>query len=513
MTKSHPNDDRADENIGRAFLVGAGPGDAALITLRGAECLQRADVVLYDYLVNPRILEHTKCGAVLVCLGRHGQGRIMTPEEVCSCMVEAALRGKDVVRLKGGDPMIFARAAEEISALKSAGIEFEIVPGITAAQAVGSYAGVPLTQRDVASSIAFVTGQLGDSQEPVEMDYAALACFPGTLVFYMAVTTARQWSQGLIDAGKPAHTPTAIVRRCSWPDQKTFDTTLGEVAEEIESRGLRPPVVAIVGQVARRDPAINWFASRPLFGRKILVTRAVNQADSLARLLEELGAVVLRQPAIEISAPTDCGPLDAALARLDTYDWLVFASANGVRHLLDRLLAGNRDIRQLGKVKLAAIGPTTADELQKYHLVADLVPPNYRAESLAEALSGDAAGARILLVRASRGRETLGEELVRAGARVDQVIAYQSSDVTTPYSRIATALSAGSIDFVTVTSSAIARSLVRMFGEDLRRAKLASISPITTETLLETGHGAGVEATEYTIAGLVEAICESAANG
>lgn len=490
---------------GRVYLVGAGPGDPGLITLRGVECLRRADLVLYDYLVNPRILEHVRPGAQAECLGRHGRDRIVPQAEINERLVREARSGKTVVRLKGGDPAVFARLAEEIDALGNAGIEFEVVPGITAALAAGSYAGIPLTHRETASAVALVTGQEQPGKEEASLDYGALARFPGTLVFYMGVTSAERWTAALTAAGKSADTPAVIIRRCSWPDQLTLPTTLGQVAHEIAARHLRPPVLVVVGDVAATQPAVSWFTRRPLFGRRVLVTRPVEQSEALRDRLEELGAQVLVQPAIEIVPPADWAAVDAALARLHQYDWLVFSSANGVRFLLDRLCS-KRDLRQTGAVRLAAIGPGTADALAGYRLRADLVPAEYRAESLAEALAPQARGRRFLLARASRGREVLAEQLRAAGGQVDQVVVYQSHDVAAADPDVAAALAKGGIDWVTVTSSAIARSLVKLFGAELRRARLASISPVTSATLSELGHEPAVEAARYTVGGLVESI-------
>jgi uroporphyrinogen III methyltransferase / synthase len=512
-----------DISVGKVYLVGAGPGDPGLITLRGVECLRQADLVLYDYLVNPEILDHARATAELVCLGRHGRGRIMSPAEVNERMIRGAQAGQTVVRLKSGDSLIFARAAEERQALAAAGLPFEIVPGITAALAAGSYAGIPLTDRDAASAVALVTGHEDDEKPSRPLDYAALAAFPGTLVFYMGVTSAPHWTRSLIDAGKAADTPAAIVRRCSWPDQVTFRCTLSRVADELAAHGMRPPVIVIVGDVAAAEPAARWFTDRPLFGQRVLVTRPAGQADDLRHRLAALGAEVLLQPAIEIADPPDWSPVDAALAGMAQngpnqigtahYDWLVFSSANGVRYLLDRLLETGGDVRRLGGVRLAAIGPGTAEELAHYHLRADLVPGEFRAESLAEALSAAAAGKRFLLARASRGREVLADQLRDAGAAVDQVVVYTSRDVSRAEPAVAELLAAGRIDWITVTSSAIARSLVAMFGQpqasDLKGAKLASISPVTSATLRDLGYEPAAEAHEYTMAGLVEAMLQA----
>jgi uroporphyrinogen III methyltransferase/synthase len=494
-------------SVGKVFLVGAGPGAPELITLRGIECLQRADVVLYDYLANPAILQHANPAAELICLGHHGHTRIWPQTEINAHMVQTAQQGQTVVRLKGGDPTIFARGAEELSELARHGIPYEIVPGITAALAAGSYAEVPLTHRDHASAVAFITGQEHGAKADSALDYGSLANFPGTLVFYMGVTTAERWSQALIRAGKPPETPALIIRRCSHSDQHTIRCTLSEISERLTTpKQLRPPAVVVVGPVADAAPQPNWFESRPLYGQKVLVTRPLHQASTLARAFEELGAAVVCQPAIEIGPPADFAALDQALAGLASIDWVVFSSVNGVQAMLDRLPILGLDLRCLGSVKLAAIGPATAGCLREHRLEPDCQPERFQAEDLAAALETDARGKRFLLIRASRGREVLGERLMAAGGHVTQVVAYQSSDVREPFPEIATQMAAGQIHWVTVTSSAIARSLASLFPNDLANAKLASISPVTTTTLKELGLRAAVEATEATMPSLVNAI-------
>lgn len=491
---------------GKVYLIGAGPGDPGLITLRGVECLRRADVVLYDYLVNPRILEHTRSDAGLVCLGKHGRTRIWSQQEINDELVRLAGEGKIVARLKGGDPAVFARGAEEVETLVREHIPFEIVPGITAALAAGSYAGIPITHREHASAVALVTGHEDSDKETSAIDYKALAAFPGTLVFYMGITTARIWTKELLDAGKPVDTPVAIIRHCSLSDQQRVSCKLGEVVETLDSQKIRPPTIIVVGEVARLADTFAWFEKRPLFGQRILVTRPRAQSHQLAAMLEELGAGVMIQPAIEISQPADWQPVDEAIARLSTFDWLVFSSSNGVRYFLDRLLSQGVDLRALGNIKLAAIGPGTTDELARYHLKVDLQPSEFRAESLAAELTPLANGKRFLLARASRGREVLADEITAAGGTVKQIVVYNSIDVDSPDADIATELSAGKIDWVTVTSSAIARSLAAMFGSDLSKARLASISPITSATLRDCGFEPAVEAIEYTMAGVARVI-------
>jgi uroporphyrinogen III methyltransferase/synthase len=494
------------DKLGKACLIGAGPGDPGLLTVRGRQRLGDADVVLYDYLVNPRILQFVRAGAELVCLGRHGHGRIISQVEVEERMIAAAREGRVVARLKGGDPAIFARTAEEVAALEAAGIPYEVIPGVTAALAASSYAGVPLTHREAASCVAFVTGQECRDKCGPAIDMAALAAFPGTLVFYMGVTTAPEWAAELMKHGKRGETPVAIIRHASLPQQQTTVTTLGELPQVLAPGAMRPPAVVVVGDAVRERAAGDWFAARPLFGRTVLVTRPAGQADALADRLADLGAAVLVQPAIEIGPPASWAPVDAAIEKLSSFQWLVFSSANGVHAFLDRLAEQGRDLRALGAVRLAAIGPATAEALAAYHLKCDVQPADYRAEALAESLLPVALGQRVLLVRASRGREVLAESLAAAGAEVTQVVAYESRDVSSPAAEIVESLAANQIDWVTVTSSAIARSLVGLFGAELKKTKLVAISPLTAGVLADAGFPAAAVATRYTTDGLVDAL-------
>lgn len=512
---NHAADESPRGPAGRVYLVGAGPGDPGLITLRGVECLVQADVVLYDYLVNPQILRHLRPGAERICLGQHGRSRIWPQDEINQSLLAFAAAGKCVVRLKGGDPAVFARGAEECRALAEAGISFEIVPGITAGLAAGSYAGIPLTHGELASAVALIAGQERGDKADSSLDFAALARFPGTLVIYMGVTTVQHWTSALLAHGKSPQTAVAIVRRCSMPDQQVIRCQLDQVAEHLSPASkMRPPVVVIIGDVASLDTSISWFERRPLFGVRVLVTRAALQAGELEQRLTELGAGVLCQPAIQIAPPDDWSDTDDCIDRLSEFDWLVFSSANGVRFFLERVRDRGYDLRRLGAVRLAAIGPGTARELDRYYLRTDLQPDEFRAEALADALAEVASGARFLLVRASRGREVLAPRLAAAGGVVRQVVAYRSLDVSQADEHVLREWNADNVDWVTVTSSAIARSLVALLGHDqLQRVRLASISPLTSATLRELNLEPAAEAETYTMAGVVDAICRAVAGG
>ena len=492
--------------IGKVYLVGAGPGDPGLITLRGATCLGRADLVLYDYLVDPRVLAHAQADADLICLGHHSRRRTVQQDEIHERMIKAARDGRTVVRLKGGDPDVFGKSAEETEALRSAHIPYEIVPGVTAGLAAAGFAEIPLTHGEYSSCLAFVTGRERSLKTGPALDYQALASFPGTLVFYMGIRSAKDWSEALIRGGKSPNTPVAIVHRCTLPDQTVVHCTLGAVAQVIRTERVRPPAITIVGIVAEMGPQLSWFAARPLVGQTILVTRPRHQAGALCDRFAELGARVLVQPTIEIETCSDWGPVDDVLTRLDEFDWLVFSSANGVQYLFERLFTLGRDLRALAGLKLAAIGAGTAEALALWHLRVDLVPDEFRAEALADSLVPHVSGKDVLLARASRGREVLAERLQQAGARVSQVVVYESTDVEQIDPVVEEALSIGQVDWVTLTSSAIARSATRLFGLNLGKTKLASISPVTSQTLRGLGYEPSAEATEYTMEGIVEAV-------
>ncbi len=498
---------------GTVYLVGAGPGDPRLLTLRAVECLARADVVLYDYLANPATIEHAAQGARLVRLGHPEAGRTLSQDEINALMVDEALEGKTVVRLKGGDPSVFGRGADETEALSAAGIPFEIVPGITTGLAVGAYCEIPITHHEDASAVALVAGRERSAKTESGLDYAALASFPGTLILYMGVGKAEEWSRALIEHGKPEETPVAIVRWCSRAQQEMVRCTLGTVAPTIAKQAIRPPSVFVVGDVVARAPDVSWFAARPLFGVRVLVAGTPGTSAKLRDRLEALGADVMAQPAIQVTDPPDWAPVDAALDRLDQYSWLVFSSGNGVDFLLRRLYEHGWDARRLGRAKLAAVGAGTAERLERHNLRADLVPEKFVAESLAEALLAEAEGKRFLVARASRGRQVLADALREAGAHVDQVVVYGNVDVEEPNPEVATALAAGTIDWITVTSSATAQSVVRLYGEVLGSVRLASIGPIASASLRELGYEPAVEASPQSTDGLIDAILGHEAKG
>ena len=498
-------------------LVGAGPGNPGLLTLRAVECLARADLVLYDRLVPDGLLEYAAETAELVCVdevpGCH-------PERVPGIhhhMIAAARAGRRVVRLKGGDPFVFGRGGEEAEALAEAGVDYEIVPGVTAALGAAAYAGLPLTHRKYASAVAFVTGHErpgkaeGRGGVAPPLDWTALARFPGTLVVYMGVARLPHVVGNLIANGMAPDTPAAAVQWATTGRQRSVDAPLSGLAEAVEGAGLKAPALLVIGATAALRPQLAWFEKRPLFGKRVLVTRPRRQAGDMARRLEQLGAVVAVMPTVEVKELTDFAAVDRALADLARYQWLVFTSANGVHHFIRRLRQTGRDLRVLGSVRLAVIGPATADALRAYHLEPDVIPPEYRSESLAAALKERVAGQRVLLARADRGRDLLREELSRV-AEVEQVAVYSQVDAVEIDLELLEQINQGQIDYITLTSSKIAEALIRMLSPAARRRirtgdmRLVSISPVTSAAIRKLDLPVAAEAAEYTTAKVVEAL-------
>jgi uroporphyrinogen III methyltransferase/synthase len=496
---------------GKVYLVGAGPGDPGLISLRAVECLQRADVVLYDGLVNPLVLQHAHVRCERTCRSSSPDGRILKQDEINERLVEAAKAGNTVVRLKGGDPFIFGRGSEEAAYLRKHGIEYEIVPGITAAVAAGEYAGLSLTHRDHASMVTFVTGHESPDKSDSALDYDLLAKLPGTLVFYMGLHRLPKIAASLIGHGKSASTPTAVISRATTPLQRTVTASLAEIADEVASAQLIAPSLIIVGECVRQRDELAWFEQRPLFGLRIGITRPEAQAAPQISRAIELGAQPVLMPLIDIRVTTDTGPLDAALERLDEFDWLVFTSANGVDAFFKRLWDTGRDARSLGKIRCAAIGPSTADALAEFRVRADLVPDEYRAEALAAALVPQVAGKRILWPRANRGRDVLPNELTAAGATVEQVVVYENVDSVALPANVLTAIESEQLDWIALSSPSIARSFAEKLPDELRSklgttTKLATISPVTSQAATEADLPVSAEATTFTWDGIFDAI-------
>ncbi|QDV24487.1 uroporphyrinogen-III C-methyltransferase [Aureliella helgolandensis] len=497
---------------GYVYLVGAGPGDPGLMTLRGRECLARAEIVLYDGLANEQLLELAP-QAEHLCVGKHGRLPFWTQADINGRLVELAQQGKQIVRLKGGDPGVFARTAEELDALHTAGIGFEVVPGITAAMAAASYVGIPITHRHHASAVALITGQQQQDGTPQPIDWEALARFPGTLIFYMGVTTAEQWTTNLIAAGKPATTPTAIVRRCSWSDQKVVRCNLGDVIQHLTPDGkMRPPVITIVGDVAALGDQFDWFTTRPLHGCGVLITRAAEQSHELAESLRSLGATVYCQPLLEIIPPSDAQSLAQAThqIKLKQIDGITFSSSNGVEGFFNYLDAAGLDARALAGMRLAAVGPATAASLQLRGVRADVVPDSdFSAVGLLSKLSGSVDQQRWLVLQTNHSAATLHEGLRQQGAEVLTAMAYETRAVSDLLPATRTALEAGRIQLVTLTSSAIARVATELLAEYLPSLQAISLSPAISTELKRLGWPVRAEAGQNTMPALVEAISQS----
>ncbi len=498
-------------SVGRVYLVGAGPGDHRLITLAAVDCLTKADVVLYDALANVRLLDLAPAHAQRVLVGkRHGRVTV-SQERIEQLLVEHARAGRTVVRLKGGDPFVFGRGGEEAEACRAAGVPFEVVPGVTSAIAVPSYAGIPLTHRDHASCVTFVTGMPGGAGDRLAYDWEALVRTGGTLVFLMATLRAGEIMQRLVDAGMQPGTPAAAVRWGTTPRQRTLIGTVGDLARRIADERLRPPVVVVVGSVVDLARRIAWYERRPLFGRRIVVTRAKNQAPELADRLEAAGADAIHYPVIEIAEPEDGAAVHRAYDALRSYDWLVLTSVNGASRFLTGLIESGHDIRELAGVRIAAIGPATAKQIATFGLRVTAQPADYRAEALVDAL-GEVEGQRILIARAAIAREILPVELRARGAVVDVLVVYRTllpANITQPESL-------GPFDMITFTSASTVANFDRLCGHDARHAvagrAVAAIGPITAAALREIGIEPDVIPARYTIDDLALAIVDHFAN-
>lgn len=494
-------------------LVGAGPGDPGLLTVRARELLATCDVIVYDALVNPLLLAAgaIRADAELHFVGKRGGAPSVRQEEITALLVERARAGKRVVRLKGGDPLVFGRGSEEAQALAAAGIPFEIVPGVTAGVAASAYAGIPVTHRGLATSVTFVTGHEDPTKGESDTDWSALARAGGTLVLYMGVRRLPEIVHALTAGGLPPDTPAAIVEWGTYPRQRTVRATLGTLVEAAQREQVVAPSITVIGQVVQLRDEIRWFDTRPLHGRRILVTRARAQASELAARLRALGADVIEAPTIRIE-PLDPTPLRAALDRLGDYQWAVFTSQNAVELVWGELRQRGLDARAFARIKLAAVGPATADALLARGLAVDVVPERFVAEGLVAALEGraDVRGARVLFAKAEGARELLPAELRRLGAMVDEIAVYRAAPDPEGAAAARAALAGGAVDLVTFTSGSTVRFLVDAVGpEAARTARVASIGPTTSATARALGLTVDVEARTATIDGLIEAVLEA----
>lgn len=483
--------------MSKVYLVGAGPGDPSLITVKGRRVLESAGAVLYDHLAPDALLDLAPPEAERIYVGKKKSAHAFTQEEICAMLIDRARRGITVVRLKGGDPFIFGRGGEEAEALADAGIQFEIVPGVTTPLGIAAYSGVPLTHRDHTSAVTFVTGHAVGAIDWAKVGHAE------TLVIFMGLTTFPQIARELIARGRAPETPAMAVRWATRPDQETLTGTLATLPALIDERRMKPPATIVIGEVVRLREKLDWFGRLPLFGRRIVVTRAKGQADALTSRLEALGACVLEIPTIEILPAADYAPLDRAIGALASYDWLIFTSANGVRFFVERLDRSAADLRSL-RARICAIGPATRAAVEALHLKVDVMGKEYVAESLLAAFAAhDLAGKRVLLPRAAVARDVIPAELSRRGAHVDVAETYR----TVAPERVADFPPC--VDVVTFTSSSTVRNFADMYGaQALRGVRAVSIGPITTRTARDLGIEIAAEAREFTVEGLVRAVLE-----
>lgn len=498
---------------GHVYLVGAGPGDAKLLTLRGKECLEFADVVLYDHLANPELLKYLPTHAERIYVGRKGRGSYREQKEINTLLVSKSQQGKCVVRLKGGDPFMFGRGGEEAEALAEAGILFSVIPGVTAAVAVPAYAGIPVTHRTLASTVAFVTGHEDPTKPSSTMEWPRLASAEGTLVFLMGTKNLPQIVDRLIQEGKPLSTPVAAIRWGTYARQRTVVGTLADIVEKVTEAAFSPPTVIVVGEVVRLRDRLNWYETRPLFGKGVLVTRPRAQAPALSNLLAEQGAEPIECPTIEIRPPESWAQVDEAIRDLSTYDWVIFTSVNGVQAFMGRLWFHQKDARSLANARVCCIGPRTKEEAARWGLVADLVPKEFQAEGILESLGAlGMKGQRILIPRAKVAREILPEQLAEMGAYVRVVHGYQSVPPESEHEPIWDRFRNQDIQYLTFTSSSTVKNFCQLFVDRqemhnlIQHSIVACIGPITAQTVQDEGLSVDIVAAENTVPALVDAI-------
>ncbi|MDT8377828.1 MAG: uroporphyrinogen-III C-methyltransferase [Desulfotignum sp.] len=497
---------------GKVYLIGAGPGDPGLLTLKAKSCIEQADVVVYDYLASPSFLTYASKHAQCIYVGKKGGNHTLTQDQINRLLVEKASQGLSVARLKGGDPFVFGRGAEEAQELLAAGVAYEVIPGVTSAISAPAYAGIPVTHRDHTSFVSFITGHEDPTRKNSRMQWDLFARSDATLVFLMGVKNLENIVTQLMDHGKPADTPVALVRWGTTPQQQTVTGTLETIVENVRQAKLKSPAVIVVGSVVSLRKELAWFDRTPLFGKSIVITRARAQASGLVADLTRLGAHCIEIPTIRIEPPSDATALINAVHRIKEYDWLVFTSVNGVKFFFDTLFKLGKDVRILGHLKFACIGPVTKQRLADYGIISDILPDTFRAESVVNAFStAGIQGKSVLLPRARKARTILPEELSRMGARVDEVTAYETVLENEAGPALIKLLEKRQIDAVTFTSSSTVSNFMSLLPSDktvelMKHLTIASIGPITSDTVRSFGLEPTIEADPYTIDGLVDAL-------
>jgi uroporphyrinogen III methyltransferase/synthase len=495
----------------QVYLIGAGPGDPGLITLRGVEALKKADVIVYDFLANEKLLAFAKPGAKTIYVGKKGRFRHIAQDEINRLMIDYAKKGKIVARLKGGDPFIFGRGAEEALSLRESGIPFEVIPGVTSAIAAPAHAGIPLTHRTLSSVVTFLTGQESPGKGLLLVDWAKVSNYD-TLVFLMGWKNLEEITMHLVRNGRSPATPVAVIRWGTLPKQKTVVGTLENIAGLARKEAIKPPIVTVVGDVVGLREKLNWFETRPLFGRRILVTRAAGQTEEFTEILEGYGAETVSAPAIKIVPPRDYKPLDGAIRKLFAYDWALFTSVNGVRYFFERLYKKGYDVRELKGVKICAIGPATEKAVRERGLKVDLIPKEHRAEGVIEALGRkNIRNKRFLLPRAEVAREVLPEEIKKLGGKIDVVPVYRTVKPLKEAKDLARILS--TVDIATFTSSSTVENFIGLFKKEdlktlLKGKAIACIGPITARTVKRHGLKVDIMPKRYTLSALARAMAE-----
>jgi uroporphyrinogen III methyltransferase / synthase len=525
---------------GKVYLVGAGPGDIGLLTIKGLKCLRKADVVVYDFHLNAQVLNYVNHNAEVIYAGKRGGHHTLTQDEINTILVRKAKEGKIICRLKGGDPFIFGRGGEEAEALSKEGIAFEVVPGVSSAVAAPAYAGIPLTHRLFSSSFAVIPGYEDATKKESTIDWSKLATGVGTLVFLMAVKNVDMITQKLIEHGRPPETPVAVIRWGTRPDQRTIVGTLESIPAVVREKHIKPPAVMIVGEVVKLRETLKWYEKKPLFGYRILVTR--EHMEGFERL-EELGAEILEFPTIEIISPENYEDIDASIEHITSYNWFIFSSRNGVKYFFRRFFEKNKDIRELKGIKICAIGTKTAQEVKKYGLNIDLIPDEFRAEGLIESFTklnkehnetfhylsvaptgvddtsvqkptkvGILKGMRFLLPRAEKAREILPEKIRELGGEIDVPVTYRTVKPESRGKRLKRFLREGRISIATFTSAATFHNFRDIMGEEaderLKGVPIAAIGPVTARAIEKAGFRVEIMPKEATIEAMVEEIIQ-----
>jgi uroporphyrinogen III methyltransferase/synthase len=495
---------------GKVYLVGAGPGDPGLITVKGLECLRKADVVIYDRLVDDSLLEEASPDSEKIYVGKGRGCHAMEQKEINLLLISKAREGQRVVRLKGGDPFVLGRGGEEAEVLAANDISFEVVPGVSSAYAVPAYAGIPVTHRRLASSFTVVTGHEDPEKDESSIDWRTISTGSDTLVFLMGMDNLTHIVNKLLQNGRPPRTPVAVISQGTSPGQRTLVGTLEDIGSRAQKEDFEPPAVIVVGEVVRLREQIRWFDNLPLFGKRVLVTRAEHQTKELSQLLLERGAMPVEMPVIRIGPPRTWKELDQAILDLESYGWIIFTSVNAVETFWKRLLAKKLDARQFGGTKIGAIGPATAGALEERGLHPDYIPKRYTSQGfLAGLKKQDVVGRRVLLPRSDIAGNELSDGLTKRGVKVHQVTAYRTATVTNSSSQAKQMLLSGEIDVITFTSASTVNSLLAILDrkwEVIKRARLASIGPNTSAALADKGLKADIVAREHTMPGLVLAV-------